>query len=252
MSTWNPDSWREAPSPTIWEQVFAEATRPVYETVGNPLTWPASIPFAIAHGVHPKHYDAMRGMSIMYAEYETRRPRAGEETVRFFTPLHRHYLVEGFAEEGREVLGKEAAVTAAARTRMLLPLFLGEVEGVVLEVAAVPAPTGKGEANTTTKETLDAAGATKGEGERGAARFAGARVTVVWNGETVGQVDVPARWKKVRVGLPPGVPRAGVNDVRFVVHGEEVAFHTLTVVPSAELPEAKPFGHPFASDAPAR
>ncbi|MFW6050842.1 MAG: hypothetical protein ACODAU_06690 [Myxococcota bacterium] len=205
------DSWREQPADLAWRGVFREAATQVHRHVGNPLAWPASIPFALRYDVHPRHWDAMQGMAIMYLNYEDRAPRIGEETVRFEKRLHQEYLVEGF--EVKKVRGATAAVARGERGRMLVPLFAGEAEGVIVRWRAL-------------------------EGR------APSRATVSWNGRALAHADVPARrWRSLRIALPAGRARPGVNELEWRFDGE-VAIQSLEMVPGRWLPPGLRFGEP--------
>ncbi|MCX7807910.1 MAG: hypothetical protein N2515_04830 [Deltaproteobacteria bacterium] len=45
------------PSERIWSDLSGRFQRSLLEAVGNPLAWPASIPFALFYGVHPRLWD---------------------------------------------------------------------------------------------------------------------------------------------------------------------------------------------------
>jgi hypothetical protein len=217
-------TWREQPADHAWSAVFKELAEGVHSKVGNPLAWPASIPFVLRYRVHPKHFDAMHGMRVFYVNYEDLAPRRGEERVEFHKPLHQAYLVEGF--EAKKVSGAMAAVAAEGRSRMLVPLFHGAVRGVevewhAVEVAAEPA---------------------KGALEIEAPRPP--RVVLVWNGRPIAQADVPAkgRWHKLAIMVPEDVPRVGINELEWHVNGGPVAIRALEVLPASWLPAAVRFG----------
>jgi hypothetical protein len=133
-------NWREARSDLIWEQIFHELAHGTYEAVGNPAAWPASLPFALRFGTHPMRYDAMRGMSLYYAEYETGQPRPGETTAIFAgAPLHALYATDGFSAEPETLAGRRGLRVSGEHARLLLPLFLGEVGAVSLRLRMVGA-----------------------------------------------------------------------------------------------------------------
>jgi hypothetical protein len=204
-------TWREQPGDAAWTSVAGSMASSVYDRVGNPLTWPASIPFALRYRVHPKHFDAMHGMRVFYVNYEDLAPRAGEERVEFHQPLHQAYLVEGF--EVRKVRGAPAAVTEPGRARMLIPLFHGGVSGV--EVTwATPAR----------------------EDDR-------VHLGLEWNGVPVAHAALgPGKWATRRIVLPPGVPRAGINELVWQVEGAPVAIRSMEMLPAEWMPPAIGFG----------
>jgi hypothetical protein len=215
-------TWREQPADEAWMAVGEELATVVYDKVGNPLAWPASLPFAWRYGVHPKHFDAMQGLSVFYVNYEDLSPRAGEERVEFHKPLHQAYLVEGF--ETRKVHGAMSAVAEAGRARMLIPLFHRAVRGVQVEWRALPAPTGQGaEADTAVPAS---------------------RVVLEWNGMAVAQLDVPAgpSWAKQTLAIPEDASRAGINELTWHVEGGPVAIRAMEFLPAEWLPPAVRFG----------
>ncbi|MAQ17553.1 MAG: hypothetical protein CMN30_22495 [Sandaracinus sp.] len=173
-------SWREQSSAEVWQGTFREASKGVWEAVGNPMSWPASLPFALRWRVHPRHYDAMRGMSLFYAEYQDRAPRRGEETARFATtPLHQLYAVEGF-DDPESIEGRRA-LPASGDARLLVPFFIEDYEAV----------------------TLDWQGA------------AGETVIVRWDGRKVAQLRFSGEWQTVRVAIPEAARHPGVTEIRF-------------------------------------
>ncbi|MFW6086045.1 MAG: hypothetical protein ACODAG_02485 [Myxococcota bacterium] len=209
VATGRIDGWREQPADRAWQDVFRELSTAVHERVGNPLAWPASIPFALRYDVHPKHWDVMQGMAIFYVNYEDLAPRIGEKSVHFRKPLHQAYLVEGFEVQRKR--RRTHAVTSEPRARMLLPLFMGAVRAVDVRWRA---------------DGKDAA-----------------RAVLTWNDTPVAQVDVrPRRWQRTRIALPAGVARTGVNELVWSVTDGSVAIDRITMVPAEWLPPARRFG----------
>jgi|JI10StandDraft_1071094.scaffolds.fasta_scaffold66272_2 hypothetical protein len=202
-------NWREARSDLIWEQIFHELAHGTYEAVGNPAAWPASLPFALRFGTHPMRYDAMRGMSLYYAEYETGQPRPGETTAIFAgAPLHALYATDGFSAEPETLAGRRGLRVSGGHARLLLPLFLGEVGGVSLRARMV-------------------------EAGRGAVR-------VTWNGTDLGEQSVSSSWRAATFRIPPGVAHTGVNEVELEVSGGPLVLASLELVPPlADEPAAE-------------
>lgn len=200
------ENWREGRSDLIWEKIFHEVASVTYEAVGSPTAWPASLPFALRFGTHPMRYDAMRGMSLYYAEYEDRSPRHGETDAEFGgLPLHALYAADGFAAEPEVLAGRRGLRIPGERARLLLPLFLDEVGALSLRFRRVNA----------------------GEG----------RVQVIWNGTDLGEQPVLATWRPGIFPIPPGVARTGVNEVELHVIGGPVVLSSLDLQPRVEVPQ---------------
>lgn len=196
-------NWREARSDLIWEQIFHELAHGTYEAVGNPAAWPASLPFALRFDAHPMRYDAMRGMSLYYAEYETRAPRVGETTAIFAGgPLHALYATDGFSAEPETLAGRRGLRVDGEHARLLIPLFLSEVGGVSLRYRRTQ----------------------PGEGS----------VRVTWNGTDLGEQPLTAAWNPTWFRIPEGVARTGVNEVELHVSGGPLVLASLEVMPPRE------------------
>lgn len=193
-------SWREARSDLIWEQIFHELASGTYEAVGNPAAWPASVPFALRFDTHPMHYDAMRGMSLYYAEYEDRSPRPGETTASFGGgPLHALYATDGFSAEPEVSAGRRGLRVTGDEARLLLPLFLSEVGAVSLRYRRL----------------------TPGEGS----------VRVTWNGTDLGERPLTTSWSPSVFAIPPGVARTGINEVELHVSGGPLLLASVEMLP---------------------
>lgn len=106
-----------------------------YRAAGNPLAWPAALPFAVEHGVSPARWDVAGGHYFVRHDFS-----AGDE-LRFADPLHARYLTRGWAGGGR---------LAGARGDVALPLYgpgpyrleialeLDRPEDVAVELAGAP------------------------------------------------------------------------------------------------------------------
>lgn len=186
-------TWREQPMVDAWQGTYREASKGVWEAVGNPMAWPASLPFALRWRVHPRHYDAMRGMTLFYAEYQDRAPRRNENVARFAdSALHQLYAVEGFgdpeATEGRRGL------PASGNARLLVPFFIEDFEAVELEWVG-------------------------GEG---------ASVEVAWDGESIGRATFDGEWQTDRFVVPARLRHPGVTEISLETE-EGFSLRTLTV-----------------------
>jgi hypothetical protein len=202
-------NWREARSDLIWEQVFHELARGTYEAVGNPLAWPASLPFALRFDTHPMRYDAMRGMTLFYGEYHDASPRHGE-TSAYFTggSLHALYAAEGFADEPETMNGRKGLRVTGERARLLLPIFMDGVGAVRLRYRRVE----------------------PGDG----------RVRLEWDGVELDDRDVDGRWRLQTFPVPEGVAHAGVNDVELFVTGGPILIASLDLVAAPPRPTREP------------
>lgn len=199
-------SHRERPMVIFWQQTFEQLSHGVWDSVGNPFAWPASVPFAVIYDVHPKRYDVMRGMGVFYQNEQTREPRTrhGEDEARFSRPYQFEYAVEGFEEEARAIDGKRSAVTTGKYARMLVPFFWDDVEAVEVRWKAVR--------------------------ERGSDERSPARVSLRWNGRIIAQHDVSTRWETARIQMPSDVVEIGINELEWHIDDGPVAFEKIGVI----------------------
>ncbi len=171
-------TWREQPMVEAWQGTYREASKGVWEAVGNPMAWPASLPFALRWRVHPRHYDAMRGMTLFYAEYQDRAPRRNENVARFAdSSLHELYAVEGFGEP--EVRDGRRGLPTEGDARLLIPFFIEDFEAIELLWAGAE----------------------------------GSSVTVVWDGEEVGRATFDGGWQTDRFTIPASLRHPGVTEI---------------------------------------
>lgn len=172
-------TWREQPMVEAWQGTYREASKGVWEAVGNPMAWPASLPFALRWRVHPRHYDAMRGMSLFYAEYQDRAPRANENVARFAdSSLHELYAVEGFGDAAT-VEGRRALPADGGQARLLVPFFIEDFEAIELEWRGPE----------------------------------GSTATVRWDGERIGRVTFDGEWTTGRFEVPADLRHPGVTEI---------------------------------------
>lgn len=180
-AVWNAQPEVEAPSNEAFGRVFAVAARDVREAVGNPLAWPASLPFALRYGVHPKYYDMMSGYTAFYEDWATF--RLGAHKVDFTAATHDNYVVEGFVPVVDSLLDQKGKATFGRRARLLVPMFRGNCDTIELRWLAVGAD---------------------------------APVRLSWNGREVFRGVVPsAGWATTVVPLTEDTARDGINEVTF-------------------------------------
>jgi hypothetical protein len=155
--------------------------RAIWDNLGEPLAWPASIPFALQYGVHPRRWDLAGGRELFYHEHQTLR-RLPEEAFLLFASGASNDLFDGF-RAGPTVVGGEAALEIAhSSARVLLPLHHTQVGTLVLRGAAT--------------------------------RAGGARLSVRWEGVDLGTRDVPSgAARDLEYDVPPGVPVHGLNEL---------------------------------------
>ena len=179
-----------------------------WSAVGNPLSWPASLPFAIRHRAHPRQHDFMHGITTFFREPYTR--SVVQDTVELGSDTGRRYLAGGFDDRGTEVASLPATVTATAapRARMLLPTFHDDFAGVEVTVAA------PGGASATSALSLR------------------------WNGQPAGpaSVTVIGEWRTHFFPVPRGAARRGVNQAEWTISGAPVAFHRLRFLETPPTP----------------
>lgn len=123
------------PSPDQWRETFGQTLDPVWRAVGNPLTWPASIPFALRYHAHPRRWDVVGAPELFHHDERTLRWREFESTMDFGSPITALY-VDGDRTPAR-VDGRTGLVLPRGSTRVFVPLHGLDVGW--LEVRASPA-----------------------------------------------------------------------------------------------------------------
>ncbi len=81
-------------SDSMWLETWGRAAHPLWEHVGNPLAWPASIPFAIRYRIHPRAWDFASAQELFFHHWLTLE-RVPHETTFDFVQRHSE-LVVGF------------------------------------------------------------------------------------------------------------------------------------------------------------
>ena len=115
-------------APELWTPTADRTGRALWHRVGNPLAWPASLPFALWHRVHPRAFDLLVGEGFFRREYHGLTLEPGTDVFPFDGPDA--YFPEGFspARQGGRVLRGSG--------RVLLPLFEDDLGAIEVEAVA--------------------------------------------------------------------------------------------------------------------
>lgn len=186
-------------SPTHWGGVLGRTFGPTWEALGNPTTWPASIPFAIRHGVHPRRWDVLGGPELFFHEYQTLQRNVGHSVVDFRADDSILY-VDGPAasEEVGSYAGHRGVAIQPGNARLLLPLHYPHAGRLELEVASMAPSDGR------------------------------SLVGLTVNGVAIATAAVPAGRREVLAfTLPWGVTHEGINEAWLWVDGGSVVLTKL-------------------------
>lgn len=195
-------------SPYHWNETFAFANGPLWKLVGNPLTWPASLPFAIRYGAHPRRWDVVGGPEFFYHDHQTLDRRASMASLDFADVQSWSYLDGTFREPVVVASGHSARMAESGTARILLPLHWPDAGAFVINATAL------------------------GYGD-------GAPIKL---GMSVNDVDVGTQAleagteRAVRFALAKGVTRHGTNEVVLRIDGGQVAFHRLEIFDRSPSP----------------
>jgi hypothetical protein len=107
-------------SDEMWLDVWGRAAHPLWEHVGNPLAWPASIPFAIRYRIHPRAWDFAGAPELFFHEWLTLERRVSE-SIFDFVDRHAELLV-GFDRNPRLVSGRRARGLRGEYGRAIVPI----------------------------------------------------------------------------------------------------------------------------------
>lgn len=180
------------PAPMHWGAIFHELSHPPWRSVGNPLAWPASIPFAIEHDTHPRAWDVVGSQELFYHDHQTLERREAESTLDLGAGWTEGYTVGTFQREPMRLNGRDVRLAAAGRARVLLPLHWPHLGAITLDVSPV------------------------GEG-------ASAHVRCTLNGVACGRELVDQPRQTLRFEIPHGASFHGVNELVLSLDGP-VAF----------------------------
>jgi hypothetical protein len=187
------------PSPEKWAETLSHAAVPLWRLVGNPLAWPASIPFAIRYRVHPRKWDVVGSPGLFYHHHQTLRIQ-GQTVLSFTDPAQADYLAGTFAGETTRFEGNPLRYAGEGRARILLPLHWPEVGRMTFRVI-VPV------------DVLPA-----GPDAR-------VRMGLVVNGVSLGERSVaPGAILDLAYEMPHGVTRQGINEISLEIRDGVLGF----------------------------
>jgi hypothetical protein len=125
------------PTPAQYEDVLYPGVDAVWEAVGNPLTWPASLPFALRYRTHPRRWDVVGGQEIFYHDHQTLERRPAESVLDLTRPGAELYADRpGPGRPPARTDGGTGVTFYPGTSRLFLPLHWPDVGA--LEVRATP------------------------------------------------------------------------------------------------------------------
>jgi Dolichyl-phosphate-mannose-protein mannosyltransferase len=194
-----------------WTESFGYGARTLWSAVGNPFTWPASLPFAMKWHVHPRRWDVLGGPELFYHQERTLERRAGGSTVWFDNAEHADYLDGGWRTSVEMLEGMRVRIAEPGRGRILLPLHYPDAGALAFRVALAKPPSASGAAVTLGLEV---------------------------NGTLIpAQTIAPGGISELRFELPPGVTHHGINEVFVVLGGDDVGFERMEILDRTPTPE---------------
>lgn len=183
-------------SPDQWRDTFGQTLEPLWKAVGNPLTWPASIPFALRYHAHPRRWDVVGAPELFHHDERTLRWRPIESTMDFSSPVTALY-VDGDLEPTR-IDGGAGLALPRGSTRIFVPLHGLDVGW--FEVRASPIA-----------------------GER-------ARVSLSMRGYRFGTHRFTADDREHRYPVPAGVVGQGIHELWLWVEGDGVLLERIRIL----------------------
>ncbi|MEZ4251488.1 MAG: hypothetical protein R3B99_25020 [Polyangiales bacterium] len=192
------------PAPMHWEAVFHELGHSTWKGVGNPLAWPASIPFAVERGTHPRAWDVVGSQELFYHDHQTLERRGPESTLELGYAWAEGYVAGSFQRDVVRLEGRDVRVAAPGRARIFLPLHWPDAGAITLDV--VPAVTDQR-----------------------------SRVRAALNGVTLGVETVPGARTTLRFAVPAGVSFHGINELTLDL-GRPLGVGTVQVFDRDPLP----------------
>lgn len=194
-------------SPTQWRDTFGQVLDPVWRAVGNPLTWPASVPFALRYGTHPRRWDVVGGHELYYHDHQTLRRRPEEAYVDLADPIHGQ-LVEGHVDDTRTSVAARRGITFHAGTsRIFLPLHWPDVGAFEVRASPLFSDTRR------------------------------VRIALNVNGWPLGVRTLAEGEQPLHFDVPIGATRHGINEVWVWVGGGSAVVRRLTVLDPEPPPE---------------
>ena len=129
------------PSPQYWRATFGRTLDPLWRAVGNPLTWPASIPFAIHYGTHPRRWDMVGGREIFYHDHQDLHRRPHESILDFSREQEALYVDGPAAGDSITTFeGQRGIVLSPGSSRIFLPLHYPHAGRFDLAMRAIAEP----------------------------------------------------------------------------------------------------------------
>lgn len=123
------------PAPDTWGRASHYGQRVLWGVAGNPLAWPASIPFAIRHGVSPRVWDQASMPELFFHRWLTLETQ-GDLVTADLVGAH-DTLAIGFDAVTTTPRGAFRFPTADG-ARVLLPISYPYVGGLTLQIEPVP------------------------------------------------------------------------------------------------------------------
>lgn len=127
-------------SDRMWLDIWGRVARPLWQNAGNPLAWPASIPFAIRHRVPPRMWDHAASPELFFHEWLTLE-RRDEEATFDFVDRHDELLV-GFEDDVRTISGRRVRGVREGYARALVPISWPDLGALRFDVARPQDATG--------------------------------------------------------------------------------------------------------------
>jgi hypothetical protein len=117
----------------IWARTWERTSGPVWEAVGNPLAWPASLPFALRHGLHPRAWDVAGAPELFFHHWLTMEQSGFDWT---FDAVDRHAaLLAGFDATPVSISGRRVRLSSGEWAHGVIPLSWPALGALDLEVA---------------------------------------------------------------------------------------------------------------------
>jgi hypothetical protein len=117
----------------IWGRTWERTSGPVWEAVGNPLAWPASLPFALRYGLHPRAWDVAGAPELFFHHWLTMEQSGFDWT---FDATDRHAaLLAGFDETPVSVAGRRVRLSRGEWAHGVIPMSWPTLGAMDLEVA---------------------------------------------------------------------------------------------------------------------
>ncbi len=122
------------PSTEAWADTFTRLPPKVHRSLGNPLTWPASLPFAWFYDAHPSRWDVVGGPELFHHDERSLNYRPGSSTVVMNSPTAAAYFDDAVQSEHERRTGFRFGPGVH---RMLLPIHWPDVGALQWTVTPV-------------------------------------------------------------------------------------------------------------------